>query len=106
MPNVLELAKKLRQRISTRRYKQNVVSKAKTAADIKAANASKPDRAAYIHWSNFEDGSYKNVGVKDFWGNREVRFFLKWTKYDLLKEAKTLFFEDGMSTKGKEEDCL
>ena len=93
-----ELLKKLREQMEMKKIKRR--------RNATAKNACKDDRAVSFHWSHFENQAYRTVGKMDFGGYRYVSVSKDCTKRELMQEAIKLFFENGISTKGAEADCI
>ena len=74
--------------------------KKKLPQDIPGSNAVSLHVNVSFYWSNHEDSRYKTIGKKDYGGARDARINKNWEKDRMIEEAKKIYFEDGISTKG------
>ena len=99
-----EIADRLKERLKER---MECKTSKKAKSDCKPSmNAVKHQRSASFYWSHFdsEAGCYKSIGKNRYGGQRIVTVSKEWNKSRLIAEAKCLYFEDGISTKGAADD--
>lgn len=91
------LLEKLREKLK-RKKGAETGNKSLTSEVIKQ----KETRMIEIGWLHFDNGRLQQVRTKQGGGTRKISVRQEATREDIHKIAKTIFFEDGMSSKGHE----
>ena len=74
-------------------------------SSLSVAKREKKTKKVQLGWKHFneEELKYVQVPLRKGGGSREIEMQMSSNKLDLLKTSKSLFFPNGMSTYGKEE---
>jgi len=93
-------------RLKAKLDKKQLKTSSKALALVGNTNAKKVTRRLELGWLNFDatSGQYKQVRYKRGGGTRKVSTDCNDTMDHLLTMAKGLFFRDGVSVEGRQED--
>lgn len=104
-----KLKKKLHAR-SSKDESQSTESEDETVKDKRRktlkgnSNAVKNGRTIKMGWKHFENSDYIQVRSDKGGGTDDIFVPKSFTKADLLERAKSMFFQEGLSSKGREEE--